>query len=158
MTKWTRFFPVLNIIQDSFAESCKPGQNQTIDERMIAFKGRLNYVQYLPAKPIKRGINVWMYCDADISYLHLFEVYLSQQQNSEFGLGYDVVDILGENHYVFCDNLFTSVHVLKDLLVCKIYCNEIIWVNKKYLPHDPWCLWIIPGWHLKLGGQFLSRQ
>ena len=56
---------------------------------MIAFKGRPSYVQYLPAKPIKRGIKVWMYCDADTVYLHQFEVYLGWQKNSEFGLGYE---------------------------------------------------------------------
>ena len=38
--------PVLNMVWDSFAESYKPGQNQAIDEGMIAFKGRLSYVQY----------------------------------------------------------------------------------------------------------------
>ena len=48
--------PVLNMVQYNFAESYKPGQNQTIDEGMIPFKGRLSYVQYLPAKLIKRGI------------------------------------------------------------------------------------------------------
>ena len=119
------------MVQDSFAESYKPGQNQTIDEGMIAFKGRLSYVQYLPAKPIKRGIKVWMCCDADTAYLHQFEVYLGQQKNSEFGLGYDVVmklckDISGKYHHVYCDNLFTSVQLLKDLLACKTYCNGTI--------------------------------
>ena len=76
---------VLNMVQDSFAESYKPVQNLTIDEGMIAFKGRLSNVQYLPAKPIKRGIKVWMCCDADTAYLHQFEVYLGQQKNIEFG-------------------------------------------------------------------------
>ena len=64
------------MVQDSFAELYKPGQNQTIDEGMIAFKGRLIYVQYLPAKPIMRGIKMWMHCEADTPYLHQFEVYL----------------------------------------------------------------------------------
>ena len=63
------------MVQDSFAESCKPGQNQTIDEGMVAFKGRLSYVQYIPAKPIKREIKVWMCCDSDTAYLNQFEVY-----------------------------------------------------------------------------------
>ena len=95
--------------------------SQTIDEGMIALKARLSYVQYLPAKPVKRAIMVWMCCDADTAYLHQFQVYLGQQQNSEFGLGYDVVmkpckDISGKNHHVYCDNLFTSVQLLKDLL------------------------------------------
>ena len=127
------------MVQDSFAESYKPGQNQTIDEGMIAFKGRLGYVQFLPAKPIKRGIKVWMCCDADTTYLHQYEVYLGQQKNSEFGLGYDVVmklckDISGKYHHNYRDNLFTPVQLLKDLLAGKTYCNGTIQVNKKHLP------------------------
>ena len=55
-------------------------------------QGKLSHVQYLPAKPIKRGIKVWMHCDTDTAHLHQFEVYLVQQQNSAFGLGYDVGD------------------------------------------------------------------
>ena len=98
---------------------------------MIAFKGRLIYVQDLPANPIKRGIKVGMCCDADTAYLHQFEVYTSQQKKSEFGLGYDVVmklckDISGKKHHVYCDNPFTSVQLLKDMLACKTYCNGII--------------------------------
>ena len=79
------------MVQDIFAECYKPGQNETIDEGMIPFKGRLSYVQYLPAKPIKRGIKMWMHCDADSEHLHQFEMHLGQQVNPEFGLGYDVV-------------------------------------------------------------------
>ena len=74
---------VLNMVWDSFSESYRSGQNQTIDEGMDAFKGRLSYVQYLLANPIKRGNKVWMCCDADTAYLHQYEVYLCQQQNSE---------------------------------------------------------------------------
>ena len=59
---------------------------------MIVFKGRLSYVQYLTAKPIKRGIKVWMCCYVDTAYLHQPDVCLVSQQNScGFGLGYDVV-------------------------------------------------------------------
>ena len=49
-------------------------------------------------------------------------------------------DISAKYHHVYCDNLFTSVQLLKDLLACKTYCNGTIWVNKKYLPegiHKP---------------------
>ena len=108
---------------------------------MIAFRGILSYVQYLPAKPIRRGIKVWMCCDNDTAYLHQFEVYFGQQQNTECGLVYDVVmklckNISGKYHHVYCDNLFTSVQLLKDLLACQTYCNGTIQVNKKYLPED----------------------
>ena len=79
--KLYKICPVLNIVQGSFAESYKPGQNHTIHKDKIAFKGRLSYVQYIPAKPIKRGIKVWMHCGADTAYLLQFEVYLFWQKN-----------------------------------------------------------------------------
>ena len=64
---------------------------------------------------------------------------LVNRNSFEFGLGYDVVkklckDISGKNHHVYCDNQFTSLQLLKDLLACKAYCNGTIQVNKKYLP------------------------
>ena len=65
--------------KDSFAERYKPGQNQTIHEGIIAIKVRPSYIQYSPAKQIKRGIKVWMYCDTDTAYVHKFDVYLSYQ-------------------------------------------------------------------------------
>ena len=101
------------------------------------------YNIYLPNK--LRGIKVWVHCDMDTAYLHQFKVYFSQQQNSEFGLGWNVVmklckDISGKIYHVSCDNLFTYVQLLKDLLACKPYCNKTIEVNTKYLPdgiHKP---------------------
>ena len=42
-------YPVLNMVQESFAESYNPRQNQTIDEGMIAFRVDLvMYNTYLP--------------------------------------------------------------------------------------------------------------
>ena len=84
---------------------------------------------------------MWMYCDADTAYLHQFDMYLGLQQNFEFGLGYDLVmklckNIAGKNHHVCCDNLFTLVQLVKDLLACKTYCSGTIQMNKKYLPGD----------------------
>ena len=133
--KLYKIHPVLNMVWHSFAESYKPGQNHTTDKSIIAFKGRLSYVQYLPAKPIK--------CDADTAYLHQFEVYLGWQKKL-FSLELDMMwwwsyvrIYLEENHHVYFDNLFISVQLLKDLLACKTYCMG---QNKKYLPqgiHKP---------------------
>ena len=37
-----------------------PHREVTVDEAMIAFRGRLSFRQYLPAKPTKYGIKVWV--------------------------------------------------------------------------------------------------
>ena len=119
--KLYKIWPVLTMTQNSFNKCYKPGKHQAVDEAMIAFKGHLSYIQYLPAKPIKCGIKLWMRCDSESAYLHEYEVYLSWQENSPNGLAYDVVtklcqSIAGHNHQVYCDNYFTSISLLKQLL------------------------------------------
>ena len=60
--------------------------------RHDCLKARPIYGQYSPAKPIMRGIRMWMQCDADKAYLPQFQMYLGWQQNSWCGLEYDVSD------------------------------------------------------------------
>jgi len=54
-------------------------KNISIDEGMIAFKGRLSFRQYLPAKPTKYGIKVWMAADSSNGYVVNFSVYLGSE-------------------------------------------------------------------------------
>ena len=43
---------------------------------MIGFRGRLSFRQYMPAKPTKYGIKVWMVADSGNGYVLNFDVYL----------------------------------------------------------------------------------
>ena len=56
--KLYKIWPVLKMVQESFKVHYNSGKNQTVDEAMIGFKGKLSYVQYLPTKPIKCDIKV----------------------------------------------------------------------------------------------------
>ena len=62
----------------------------SINEGMIAYKGRLSFRQFMPAKRTKYGIKVWMVADAKNGYISNFAVYLGQAENNH-GLRYDVV-------------------------------------------------------------------
>ena len=44
--------PALDIIKKTFSECYRPGKNMSIDEAMVAFKGRTHLKQYLPSKPV----------------------------------------------------------------------------------------------------------
>ena len=48
---------------DEFGDKCvknyHPFREKSVDEGMIAFKGRLSFKQYLPVKATKFGIKVW---------------------------------------------------------------------------------------------------
>lgn len=67
---------------------------------MIAFKRRLGFKQYMPLKPVKRGIKVWAAADAVSGYMSGFNVYTGKDDGpSGTGLGLRVVQKLAEPYY-----------------------------------------------------------
>lgn len=67
--------PLLDVLSQTFKEEYSPSQNASIDEGMIKYKGRLGFKQYMPNKPVKRRIKVWMRADASNGYVSEFSVY-----------------------------------------------------------------------------------
>ena len=61
--------PILSHFNAKIQELYKPGKNISVDEGMIGFKGRLSFRQYMPAKPTKYGIKVWMAADASNGFV-----------------------------------------------------------------------------------------
>ena len=119
------------------------GKECVVDEAMIAFQGRWCLKQYLPKKPIKRGIKAWCLADSSNGYIQKFEVYTGRNDTGEQenGLGTRVVISLtqhlqGKHHHVFCDNFFTSAHLLEQLLANGIYANGTIRQNSKGFPEE----------------------
>ena len=71
--------PVLDIVSPLYETVYGPGKNLCIDESMIKFKGRIYFRQYLPAKPTKWGIKVFVLCESDSGYGLKFEVYTGKE-------------------------------------------------------------------------------
>lgn len=141
--KLWRVRPVL----DSVLERCKvafnPRKNQSIDEAMIPYKGRFSAKQYVPSKPVKWGIKVWMRCDTTSGYCHEFDVYLGKGSNNTNGKGlpYNVVtklteELKGKFHHVYFDSFFTSIPLAVDLLKNGIYMCGTIRQNRRQFPED----------------------
>lgn len=55
--------PVLDATRTTFKSEMNPPQQQSIDEGMIKYKGRFFARQYMPSKPVKRGLKIFMRCD-----------------------------------------------------------------------------------------------
>ena len=72
--------PVLDCLRQNCLRNYNPHQNTSIDEAMIKFRGRLAFRQYLPAKPVKYGIKVWMRADPTNGYTNDFQVYTGREQ------------------------------------------------------------------------------
>eukprot|EP00795_Rhopilema_esculentum_P014922 gene14922-6061_t len=58
---YDRLFKVRHILEhtrENLKKAYKPGRNLSIDEGMIACKGRIGFKQYMPQKPIKYGMKL----------------------------------------------------------------------------------------------------
>ena len=110
--------PMLTFVSDACLENYVPHKEQSIDEAMIAFRGQLSFRQYIPAKPTKYGIKVWVRADSHNGYVHEFEVYVGKPHGveREVGLGKKIVlklseKLRGKNNHLYFDNYFNSVEL-----------------------------------------------
>ena len=132
--------PIMNCVLENVQKVYQPSQNISINEGMIGFKGRLAFRQYMPAKPTKYGIKVWMAADAKNGFVANFDVYLGQDnQNRIHGLGYDIImkmakPFLNKNRHFYFDNFFTSTTLMEHLLLQQSYACGTVRINRKDLP------------------------
>ena len=95
---------------------------------MIKFRGTLAFRQYLPAKPTKYGIKVWVRADSTNGYACEFQVYVGRPLGvkTEAGLGKRVVlelteKLIGKRSHIYFDNYFNSVGLQEKLLERQLY-------------------------------------
>uniref|UniRef100_A0A3B4HAA9 PiggyBac transposable element-derived protein domain-containing protein n=1 Tax=Pundamilia nyererei TaxID=303518 RepID=A0A3B4HAA9_9CICH len=70
--KWVARLPLL----------FNPGVDVCVDEQLVAFKGRCGFRQYMPSKPTKYGIKIWVTCDVATSYAWKMEIYTRKSPGS----------------------------------------------------------------------------
>ena len=97
-----------------YASLYNPSKELAVIEVMIKFQGRSPLKQYMPKKPIKRGIKVWVLADIKNGWFSRFEIYTGKKDHAERGLGARVVkdlsfDFQGKRHHLFFDNFFSYV-------------------------------------------------
>lgn len=91
--------PLLDSLKTRFKQQYSPHYIQAIDEVMIAYKGRTSLKQYMPLKPIKRGIKAWVRADSLSGYMCDFNIYEGKNDVEGKGLGYKVVTTLCQESY-----------------------------------------------------------
>ena len=103
---------ILRPLLDHIVRHCNkhyhPKHEVSNEEQMTGTKCRVGFHQYLPMKPTKRGIKVWVMADAVAWYCGNLQVYTGKEGNDvEKGLASRVVkeimeDYQGQDHQLFC--------------------------------------------------------
>lgn len=90
----------------------EPHKEVSIDEAMVGFSVRFGFKQYVPMKPTKRGIKVWVRADLHNGYIGDFQVYTGRQSNNPVvNLGGRVVldlmrPLINLGHHVYTNSFF----------------------------------------------------
>nr|XP_023677336.1 piggyBac transposable element-derived protein 4-like [Paramormyrops kingsleyae] len=116
-----------------------PGENITVDKRLIPFRSRCAFRQYMPRKPGKYGLKLWVASDSASSYAYNVQIYTDKPSNepAEAKLGMRVVlDLMVglTSRTVVCDNFFTSYELGQELLKRKLTMLGTIRKNRGELP------------------------
>lgn len=132
--------PILEYLETRFSVVFTPGQDLAVDEAMIKFQGRSSIKQFMPMKPIKRGIKVWVLADSRNGYFSRLQVYTGKKGNkTEHNLSSRVVkdlttDFQHKWHHIFFDNFFNSKELLCDLEAVGLYGCGTARKDRKYFP------------------------
>lgn len=137
--------PLIEALNVTFHTYYKGTREISIDESMIAFKGRSSIKQYNPMKPIKRGYKIWA-CADQKGYILQFDIYQGKVEEEsaefqEFGLGEKVVlkltkNYINNNRIVYFDNFFTSIPLLEKLKVERTLACGTIRSTRKGTPKN----------------------
>ncbi|XP_053968346.1 piggyBac transposable element-derived protein 3-like [Anastrepha ludens] len=128
--------PLLDSLKENFGKLPQE-EHQSIDEQIIAFKGRSSFKQYNPAKPHKWGLK--MFTRAGTSGLvYDFTLYVGEGTCPAYGLGLssDIVLYLAkglpkDKHFkLYFDNWFTSVSLLISLKEMGIFATGTVRKNR----------------------------
>lgn len=106
---------IIELITSRFMDTYDSHKESSIDQAMVAFKGRDSMKQYMPKKLTKRGFKIWMRADGIDGYVSDLSVYTGKVgDRAKKDLGGIVVRKLtkcleNKGFHVYFDNYFSSI-------------------------------------------------
>ena len=138
----------IRYILDEFVQNCKNtyclSEFLTIDETLVSFRGRCSFIQYIPSKPAKYGVNTFALCDAKTYFTGNLEVYCGKQPADPHEASNSPGDIVeklishlkGTCRNLTTDNWYTSYTLAMSLLQDKITLVGTLKKNKREIPAE----------------------
>lgn len=113
---WDRWAPWLWLLYN-------PSVEISVDEQLVSFKGRCRLQQYIPSKPARYGIKVWVACDARTSYAWRIAVYTGKPDGAK-------QEVNQGKHVVF--------ELVEELEGVTIFLRHFPWEKSSSSKTSPW--------------------
>lgn len=134
---------LIDHIHDAASKYFCPGEMQSLDEAMVAFKGRSSMRQHIAKKKSPTGFKVWMLVDSATNFVVHFDVYTgakgkAKEENASANVVLNLVrrGLKRSHHTIVMDGFFTSVYLLGKLLELQQYAVGTTRVNRKLFPKE----------------------
>lgn len=117
----------IRTILDMFVTNCNtyfaPAENVTLDEMLVPYRGRCRFRMYIPNKPAKYGIKVFILACSKTYYVKHLEVYAGVQPDGPYKVSNKADDVVlrlvdpvaGSGRNLTIDNWFNSYPIIKKL-------------------------------------------
>ncbi|XP_063932857.1 piggyBac transposable element-derived protein 4-like isoform X2 [Zophobas morio] len=136
LDKLHKIRPIVDYFNKRMFEVYSPSRELSIDESLLAWRGRLGFRQYLPGKAHKYGIKTYVLAEPNGLTLKLL-VY-SGAKDITGGVGHAskvVLQLMREHfdkgHSLFMDNFYNSHSLVQKLLERATYCTGTLRANRK---------------------------
>ena len=121
-----------------------PAREISVDETLIAFKGRTKFMNYMPAKPHKWGPKSWTLAEAKTGYVYNWQLSTGKKQqppqpgrNVTHQTVMEVCEpVLNKGYHMYCDNYFTSPALFQELADEQTGACGTLRVNRLGVPED----------------------
>lgn len=139
--------PLISHLSGLFLKYYYPRCELAVDEMMIGTRCRISFLQYLPLKPTKWGVKVWVNSESKTGYVVRFDIYTGKQdstvseESDDRSATHKVVmnlmkDLTGKWHKVFMDNFYSAPALFLDLLENSTYACGTVRQTRKHFPEQ----------------------
>ena len=95
----------------------------SVDEALVGYKGRIKFLQYMPSKPHKWGMKIWILAESKTGYVYNWNLYTGKMnrdpargRTATHKLVVDLCEpVLDQGHHVYMDNFFVSPALFNEL-------------------------------------------
>jgi len=133
---------IFELFLAKYRSSYRCGSSVTIDEQLISFHGRCRFIMYIPSKPGKYGLKMWVMADSDTYYCANVQLCAGKVGNQpDVGQATRVVlelaeSIQGSGRNISTDNFFTSYKLARDLMDRRLTIVGTMRSNRKEIPNQ----------------------
>ena len=142
--KLKKIWEVYQALLKNFQQVYTPKRDVSVDESLMAYKGRLSWIQYIASKRARFGVKFYTLCESETGYIWTSVLYTGKgtkfdDKYAEYGLSTSSVlslidGLLGKGYCVTMDNFYTSPELLEILIKNKTDAYGTVRNNRRNLP------------------------